>query len=152
MFSHIFDVYDGTHKKYSFADILAFSQKTLLFFYPKDDTPGCSVENQDFTTFQEDFSALGIQLVGVSRDSVENHKKFFEKYHLKNMLICDEDLVLHTHFGAYGEKNNYGKIVMGVIRSSFLLDGEGNILHAWKNIKAKWHAQKVLAQLQGETS
>jgi len=148
MFQQIFSVYDGTPKQMSFADMLAKSQKTLLFFYPKNDTPGCTTENQDFTALQKEFSQLGIQLVGVSRDSVENHEKFAGKYGLQNMLASDSDLVLHQHFWAYGEKNNYGKIVQGVIRSSFLLDREGNILKSWKNVKAKGHAEKVLKELQ----
>jgi len=148
MFKTVFDVYDGTAKKMPFSDILAKYEKTLLFFYPKDDTPGCTVENQDFTTFQKEFFNLGIGLVGVSRDSVENHEKFSGKYGLQNMLICDLDLVLHRHFWAYGEKNNYGKIVQGVIRSSFLLDRKGNILQSWKNVKAKGHVEKILKELQ----
>ncbi len=128
-------------------DILAQSEKTLLYFYPKNDTPGCTLENTDFTSLKSDFQSLWIQLIWVSKDTIESHQKFCGKYGLQNPLISDSDLELHHFFGAYGEKNNYGKIVQGVIRSTFLLDKEGNILQSWKNVKATGHAQKILKEL-----
>lgn len=95
----------------------------------------------------DDFKKLGITLVGVSRDSVESHQKFISGHDLQIDLISDPELVLHKELGAFGEKNNYGKIVQGVIRSTFLFDSEGNILQEWKNVRAKGHAEKVLREL-----
>lgn len=129
-------------------DILAQSEKTLLYFYPKNDTPGCTLENTDFTALRWEFQALWIQLVWISKDGVESHQKFCWKYSLQNSLISDPELVLHNFFGAYGEKNNYGKIVQGVIRSTILLDREGNIIKSWKNVKATGHANKILREVQ----
>lgn len=102
--------------------LLAKSPKTLLYFYPKDDTPGCTLEAQDFTRLLGDFAKLGIQVIGVSRDSASSHEKFCNKYDLGIELISDEDGSLHEQFSVIGEKKNYGKVYIGVIRSTFLLD------------------------------
>jgi len=124
--------------------LLSFSDKTLLYFYPKDNTPGCTTENKDFSSMREDFNKLGITLIGVSKDSIESHKKFIEKQELTIDLISDPELTLHKELGAYGEKNNYGKIVQGVIRSTFLFNKEGEVIQEWKNIKATGHAARIL--------
>jgi thioredoxin-dependent peroxiredoxin len=102
--------------------LLQKSPLTLLYFYPKDDTPGCTLEAQDFTRLVPDFAELGIQIVGVSKDSEVSHAKFCNKYDLGLTLISDEDGSLHEQFGIIGEKKNYGKVYIGVIRSTFLLD------------------------------
>lgn len=102
--------------------LLSASEKTLLYFYPKDDTPGCTLEAQDFTRLVSDFAKLGIQIIGVSRDSEASHEKFCNKYSLGIKLISDESGELHEQFGVIGEKKNYGKVYIGVIRSTFLLD------------------------------
>lgn len=128
-------------------DLLKNSQKTLLFFYPKDNTPGCTNENKDFSLYKNEFNNLWIQLIWCSKDSIISHKKFIEKESLKNILISDIELELHKEFWAYGEKNNYWKIVMWVIRSTFLIDNKWNILNSWKWIKATWHAKRVLDEL-----
>ncbi len=122
-------------------------EKVLLYFYPKDDTPGCTLENTDFSDFKEDFESLWIQLIWVSKDPLESHQGFIEKYNLKNSLISDPDLVLHKELGAYGEKNNYGKIVTWVIRSTFIINKDWEILKQWKNVKATGHAQRILKEL-----
>jgi len=127
-------------------DIL--SDKNIIFFYPKDNTPWCSVENQDFTNLKNDFEDLWIKLIWVSKDSVESHKKFIDKYSLENSLISDPDLLLHKYFWAYWEKNNYWKIVQWVIRSTFLVDKNLDVLAEWKNIRAKWHAERILKELK----
>lgn len=137
----------GNIQETTLKDILSQSEKTLLYFYPKNDTPGCTLENTDFTALKSDFQSLWIQLIGVSKDTPESHTNFCWKYALQNPLISDPELELHNFFGAYGEKNNYGKIVQGVIRSTFLLDRNGNILQAWKNVKATGHAQKILKEV-----
>lgn len=124
--------------------LLSFSDKTILYFYPKDNTPGCTIENKDFSSLKKEFNALGISLIGVSKDSIESHKKFIEKQMLTIDLISDPELTLHKALGAYGEKNNYGKIVQGVIRSTFLFNKQGKIIQEWKNIKATGHAERIL--------
>jgi peroxiredoxin Q/BCP len=127
--------------------ILQSSPLTLLYFYPKDDTPGCTLEAQDFTRLVPDFAKLGIQIVWVSRDTEVSHTKFCNKYDLAVTLISDEDGSLHNQFGVIGEKKNYGKVYIGTIRSTFLLDQTGKILHEWRNVKATGHAEKVLREL-----
>jgi len=127
--------------------LLSQSEKTLLYFYPKDDTPGCTLEAQDFTRLVPDFAKLGIQIIGVSKDSEVSHEKFCNKHSLGIKLISDESGELHEQFGVIGEKKNYGKIYIGVIRSTFLLDQTGKMLQEWRNVKATGHAEKVLREL-----
>lgn len=111
---------------------------TLLFFYPKDNTSGCTIENQDFTRLKNDFENLDIEIIGISRDSDATHEKFCQKYELTNRLIADENEEIHEKFGVIGDKNNYGKIVRGVFRSSFLLDSKtGETIKEWRNVRAK---------------
>ncbi len=138
----------GEIGEFSLWDLLSFSDKTLLFFYPKDNTPGCTVENKDFSCLVEDFKKLWITLIWVSKDSIESHRKFIEKHELKVDLISDSNLTLHKELSAYWEKKNYWKVYMGVIRSTFLLDWEGNILKQWRNIRAKGHAERILKELK----
>lgn len=123
------------------------SEKTLLFFYPKDNTPGCSLENKDFTCLKWAYEKIWVKLIGVSKDSIASHEKFQANYGLENDLVSDPTLELHKAYNAYGEKNNYGKIVQGVIRSTVLLDNKGNTLKIWNNVKATWHAEKILKEL-----
>ena len=120
---------------------------TLLYFYPKDNTPGCTVENKDFSCLKWAFEKKWITLVWVSKDSGDSHKKFIQDHNLQIDLISDPDLHLHKALGAYGEKNNYGKIIQGVIRSTFLVNRAWEVLKAWKNIRAKWHAEKILREI-----
>ena len=122
-------------------------EKTLLYFYPKDNTPGCTLEAQDFTRLKKDFEALGIHIIWVSKDSEASHAKFRESCSLGIDLIADTDSKLHEHFGVIGEKKNYGKVYVGVIRSTFLLDSSWKILHEWRNVKATGHAEKVLREI-----
>jgi len=91
--------------------LFAQTPYTILYFYPKNDTPGCTVEAKDFTTHIQAFADLGIQVVGVSKDKAESHCKFIAKYDLAPFYLSDPELILHKEYGAYGEKNNYGKIV-----------------------------------------
>lgn len=102
--------------------LLSQSKKTLLYFYPKDNTPGCTMEAQDFTRLKGEFAALDIQIIGVSKDSEASHEKFTTSCDLGIELISDPTGELHEQFGVIGEKKNYGKIYVGVIRSTFLLD------------------------------
>jgi len=139
--------YNWNISTFTLKEILSLWEKTLLYFYPKDNTPGCTIENKDFSCLKEEFSKIWIVVIWVSKDSIYSHKKFIESQDLKINLISDPELTLHKHFWAYWEKNNYWKIVTWVIRSTFLVDNEGNILKSWKNVKATNHAQKVLKEL-----
>ena len=129
------------------SSILQKSPLTLLYFYPKDDTPGCTLEAQDFTRLKGEFEALWIQIVGVSKDSEVSHEKFCNKHELSIELIADESGELHEQFGVIWEKKNYGIAYVWVIRSSFLLDATGKILKEWRIVKATGHAEKVLKEL-----
>ena len=128
----------------SLKDLLSQSPYTLLYFYPRDNTPWCTVESQDFSHLIYDFAACNVQLMGVSKDSHESHCKFIDKHSLTITLVSDEDLALHKKYGAWWEKKMYGKTYEGVIRSTFLLDSTWTIIHSWKNVRAKWHAALVL--------
>lgn len=129
-------------------EIFSHWDKTLLYFYPKDNTPGCSVENKDFSCMLAEYEKLWIRLIWVSKDSVDSHKKFISWQDLQLDLISDPKLSLHKELWAYGEKNNYGKIVTGVIRSTFLFDNNWKLLQEWKNVRAKWHAAKVYREIE----
>lgn len=134
--------------KSSLDSLFKKQEKTLIYFYPRDNTPGCTLEARDFTCLEKEFQKLWIGLIGVSQDSIASHKKFIADHQISFPLISDESLELHKQFWAYGEKNNYWKIIQGVIRSTFLIDSTWNILKAWRNVKATGHAEKVLKELQ----
>jgi len=137
----------GEVKNLALKDILG-EDKTILYFYPRDNTPGCTTENKDFTQLKDEFESLGYKLVWVSKDSIDSHKKFVEKHGLKNDLISDPDLVLHKELWVWGEKKSYGKTTMGVIRSTFIVDKSGEVLKEYRNIRAKGHAERLLKELK----
>jgi peroxiredoxin Q/BCP len=120
----------------------------VLYFYPKDDTPGCTTEACDFTDGLKSFEKLNASVLGVSRDSLESHKKFIAKYKLKVTLLSDPDHKVMEKYGAFGIKKMYGKEVEGVIRSTFLIDPKGKIAYAWRSVKATGHADKVREKLE----
>ena len=117
----------------------------MLYFYPKDDTPGCTLEGQDFRDRHGDFKRLKMKVFGVSRDSVASHEKFREKYSFAFDLISDPDERLCKQFDVIREKNMYGKKVLGVERSTFLIDGRGVLRNEWRKVKVKGHVDDVLA-------
>ncbi|WP_027326840.1 thioredoxin-dependent thiol peroxidase [Helicobacter pametensis] len=121
----------------------------ILYFYPKDNTSGCTLEAQDFSTFHDEFDTLGASVVGISPDSIKSHKNFIEKKKLSLMLLSDADKVVASKYGAFGEKKLYGKLYQGIIRSTFVINPYGEIVQAFYNVKARGHAQKVLEFLQG---
>ncbi len=124
------------------------SQWLVLYFYPKDDTPGCTVEAKDFTEYEKEFSALGAQILGVSTDSEKSHCKFIQKHNLSIQLLSDPNHQVCEAYGVWQLKKFMGKEYMGVVRSTFLIDPEGNLAYVWSNVKTKGHAQAVLAQLK----
>ena len=120
-------------------------RKAVVFFYPKDDTPGCTVENQDFTALADDFAAAGVALLGVSKDSPARHAKFIAKYGLKAPLASDAtEGGLSDALGVWAEKVNYGRTYMGMVRTTYLLDADGRIARMWDKVKVKGHAAEVL--------
>jgi len=112
-------------------------KKVVLYFYPKDDTPGCTTEAQGFTAAAADFAAAGAVVVGVSKDTVARHEKFKSKYDLKVAL-----------YGVWVEKSLYGRQYMGIERATFLIDAAGTVQRVWRKVKVKGHAQDVLAAVQ----
>lgn len=127
--------------------LLSFWERTLLFFYPADNTPGCTIENKDFSCLKDEFIKKWITIIWVSRDSLDSHKKFIQGQELKVDLISDPDLVLHKELWVYGEKNNYWKVVYWVIRSTFLLNKDWEVLKEYRNVKATGHAERLLKEL-----
>jgi len=134
-----------------FEDICKW-EKTILYFYPKDNTPWCTKESKDFTELKKEFEKLWYKIIGVSKDSVNSHKKFIEKQSLDIPLISDPELLLHNKFWTYWEKKNYGKVSMWTIRSTFVLDEKCNIIKEYRNVKATNHAQRVLNDLKNENA
>lgn len=116
----------------------------VLFLYPKDDTSGCTKEALAFTELMGEFEALGVDVVGMSPDAAARHDRFVAKHDLKVPLASDEERGVIEAFGAWKEKSMYGKTYMGVERSTFLIDGEGTIVRAWRKVKVPGHAQEVL--------
>lgn len=123
-------------------------KKVVLYFYPKDDTPGCTTEACDFRDALKTYEGMNVEIVGVSKDSQNSHEKFISKYKLPFVLLSDEDLKLMEEFGVWKEKTMYGRTALGVVRSTFLIDENGVIIKAWRNVKATGHVGKVLEELQ----
>ncbi len=121
---------------------------TVIYFYPRDNTPGCTTEAKEFTKLREEFEKLGVRTIGISRQSVESHRKFRKKHELGIVLLSDPNAEVHKAFGAWGRKKMYGKEVEGVIRSTFLVSPDGEIVREWKNVRAKGHAAKVLEEVK----
>jgi len=125
-------------------DISAPGRTLVLYFYPKDDTSGCTREAQDFTELAGDFAKAGIMVVGLSRDPMKKHDKFIAKYDLKVPLASDEDGAISDAFGTWVEKSMYGRKYMGMERATYLIGSDGRILKAWRKVKVPGHAQEVL--------
>lgn len=119
-------------------------KKVVLYFYPKDDTPGCTKEACGFTEARPDFSKVDAQVVGVSKDSVAEHDKFKAKYHLPFTLVSDGDGKICEAYGVWVEKSRYGRKFMGIERSTFLIDGEGKVRRIWRGVKVSGHVEEVL--------
>lgn len=116
----------------------------VLYFYPKDDTSGCTREAQDFTDLAPEFAKAGIKVVGVSRDPMKKHEKFIEKYELKVPLVSDEDGAVSDAFGTWVEKSMYGRKYLGMERATYLIGADGKVARAWRKVKVPGHAAEVL--------
>jgi peroxiredoxin Q/BCP len=123
-------------------------KKVVLYFYPKDDTPGCTTEACNFRDDYSEILAAGAVVLGVSPDSVKSHDKFKLKYELPFALLSDPDHRIAEMYGAWGEKKMYGKTYMGILRSTYVIDEEGKILKVFPKVKPKDHSQEVLAALK----
>jgi peroxiredoxin Q/BCP len=119
-------------------------QKLVLYFYPKDDTSGCTLEAQDFTRLAPEFAKAGVNVVGLSRDPMKKHEKFIAKYDLAVPLIADEDGRISDAFGTWVEKSMYGRKYMGMERATYLIGADGRILREWRKVKVPGHAEEVL--------
>ncbi len=119
-------------------------QPLVLYFYPKDDTSGCTREAQDFTALAGDFAKAGVKVVGVSRDPMKSHEKFIGKYGLAVPLVSDEDGRISDAFGTWVEKSMYGRKYMGMERATYLIGADGRVLRAWRKVKVPMHAEEVL--------
>lgn len=119
-------------------------QKVVLYFYPRDDTPGCTTEARDFTAMGAEFAAAGAKVVGVSKDTVAKHGKFIAKHDLGVTLVSDAESDICERYGVWVEKNMYGKKSMGIERATFLIDASGQIAQIWRKVKVKGHAEAVL--------
>ncbi len=120
----------------------------VLFFYPRDNTSGCTKESIAFSELLPEFEALGANVFGISKDSLSSHDKFVAKQNLTVPLLSDENRTACEDFGVWAEKKMYGKTFMGIVRSTFLIDGEGNIARAWPKVKVDGHAAEVLEALK----
>jgi len=140
-----FTLVDETSAKIKLSDLAG--QWIVLYFYPKDDTPGCTVEACEFTSGLSGFGKLDAAVFGCSADSPESHRKFIAKYKLKVKLLSDPDHAVMEKYGAWGEKTNYGKTSMGVIRSTVLIDPTGKVAYHYATVKAAGHAEQVRAKL-----
>lgn len=125
-------------------------KKLVLFFYPKDDTPGCTTENKDFSALAPDFAKAGVALLGVSKDPPKKHARFIEKHGLTAPLASDAETDgLSDALGIWTEKQNYGRTYMGMVRTTYLIDAEGKIARVWDKVKVKDHAAQVLEAAKG---
>lgn len=119
-------------------------QAYVLYFYPKDDTSGCTKESIAFRDLEADFNKAGYRIIGISKDPVKKHDKFKEKYDLPFTLLSDEDCTLCDAYGVWKEKSMYGRKYMGIERSTFVIDAKGKVTHVWRKVKVTGHAEAVL--------
>ena len=135
---------DGTS-----VNLAAPAQPLVLYFYPKDDTSGCTREAQDFTALAGEFEKAGVKVIGVSRDPMKAHEKFIGKYGLSVPLASDEDGGISDAFGTWVQKSMYGRKYMGMERATYLIGADGRVLKAWRKVKVPRHAEEVLNAARG---
>ena len=120
----------------------------VLYFYPKDNTSGCTREAKEFTDAKNEFEKLNAVIIGISKDSPKSHEKFINKHNLNILLLSDEEHSVIEAYGAWGKKKRYGKEYFGTVRSTFLIDPEGRIVKVWKNVRVNGHVDDVLRTLK----
>jgi len=126
----------------------SLDQYLVIYFYPRDNTPGCTSEAKDFSKLYKEFKKLNCEIFGISKDSVESHKKFISKFKIPFQLLSDEKITALKKYGAWGEKSMYGKKFMGIKRTTVLINPKGKIIKIWNNVKVKDHAKEVLSCLK----
>ncbi|HEX9817959.1 MAG TPA: thioredoxin-dependent thiol peroxidase [Patescibacteria group bacterium] len=141
-----FAVQDSTGRLISLQDTL--DQYVVLYFYPRDNTPGCTTEACELRDISADLKKLKVRVIGVSKDSPESHRKFAQRHRLNFELWSDQNHQLLKSFGAWGEKKRFGKTYLGIIRSTFVIDPKGKIIKTWEKVKPAGHADEVLAFLK----
>ena len=137
----------STNKK-SFTLSETLGKYVVLYFYPKDDTPGCTIETNDFNKLYSKFKKLDCEVYGISKDNIKSHDKFREKYKIKFDLLSDEEIKVLKKYKVWAKKKFMGREFMGIVRTTFLIDKKGKTLKVWNNVKVKDHAKEVLETLQ----
>ena len=144
-----FNLPSTANKKYSLND--SMGKYLVLYFYPKDDTPGCTIETKEFNKLLSKFKQLDCEVYGISKDNLKSHHKFKDKYKIKFDLLADEELKVLKKYKVWKKKKFMGREFMGVVRTTYLIDKKGQILKVWNNVKAKDHAEEVLETLKNIT-
>ena len=121
----------------------------IIYFYPRDNTPGCTNEAKDFSKLYKEFKKLNCEIFGISKDIIESHQKFISKFKIPFQLLSDDKIIALKKYGAWGEKSMYGKKFMGIKRTTALINPKGKIIKIWNNVKVKDHAKEVLNCLKG---
>ena len=142
----IFKLPSTNNKDYSLKD--SIGKYVVLYFYPKDNTPGCTIETNDFNKLLAKFKKLDSEVYGISKDSLKSHDKFKDKYKIKFDLLADEEIKVLKKYKVWGKKKFMGREFMGINRTTFLIDKKGKILKIWENVKVKDHAKEVLETLK----
>ena len=142
----IFKLPSTNKKDYSLKD--SIGNYVIIYFYPKDDTPGCTIETNDFNKLYPKFKKLNCEIIGISKDNLKSHDKFRDKYKIKFDLLADEELKVLKQYKVWAKKKFMGREFMGIVRTTFLIDKKGKIIKIWHNVKVKDHAEQVLEALQ----
>tara|TARA_B100000965_G_scaffold369283_1_gene356554 strand:+ start:302 stop:772 length:471 start_codon:yes stop_codon:yes gene_type:complete len=142
----VFKLPSTNKKNYSLKD--SIGKYVVIYFYPKDDTPGCTIETIDFNKLLSKFKKLECEVFGISKDNLKSHDKFRDKYKIKFDLLTDEKIDVLKKYKVWAKKKFMGREFMGIVRTTFLIDKKGKILKIWKNVKAKDHAIEVLEELK----
>ena len=141
----LFEIPSTNKNEYSLKDSLG--KYVVIYFYPKDDTPGCTIETNDFNKLLPKFKKLNCDVFGISKDTIKSHDKFRDKYKIKFDLLSDEELTVLKKYKVWSKKKFMGREFMGILRTTFLIDPKGKIIKIWENVKVKDHAKDVLATL-----
>jgi len=141
----LFKIPSTTKNEYSLKDSLG--KYVVIYFYPKDDTPGCTIETNDFNKLLSKFKKLNCDVFGISKDNIKSHDKFRDKYKIKFDLLSDEDLAVLKKYKVWAKKKFMGREFMGILRTTFLIDPKGKIIKIWENVKVEDHAKDVLDTL-----
>ena len=142
----IFKLPSTNKNEYSLKD--SIGNYVIIYFYPKDDTPGCTLETNDFNKLLPKFKKLNCEILGISKDNLKSHNKFRDKYKIKFDLLDDEEIKVFKKYKVWAKKKFMGREFMGIVRTTFLIDKKGKIIKIWSNVKVKDHAKEVLEKLQ----